>query len=148
MPPAAGPRAGLALFKSMQSVPQSVHNSLVSLKALDEKFSAAHERYEQNALAHLSKAQADSDGLRRLRSEQRALLLLADQKLQVATDAHALVERLQNEVLRLQERQAAAATGGGEAPQGREARGGERRMVDASELDAAAERRPASSTCS
>ena len=93
MPPAAGPRAGLALFKSMQSVPQSVHNSLVSLKALDEKFSAAHERYEQNALAHLSKAQADSDGLRRLRSEQRALLLLADQKLQVATDAHALVER-------------------------------------------------------
>ena len=94
MPPAAGPRAGLALFKSMQSVPQSVHNSLVSLKALDEKFSAAHERYEQNALAHLSKAQADSDGLRRLRSEQRALLLLADQKLQVATDAHALVDGL------------------------------------------------------
>ena len=109
MPPAAGPRAGLALFKSMQSVPQSVHNSLVSLKALDEKFSAAHERYEQNALAHLSKAQADSDGLRRLRSEQRALLLLADQRVRIGGDLQLLVgEEKQSALFRPQPTEAIA----------------------------------------
>ena len=87
------------VLKAQTSVQQTVQRTLASTRELDDRFLSAQKRADESASGYVQAGwdegmDADrSDRLRQVRAEQKSAQIIADKKVQMATEVHDLVDR-------------------------------------------------------